>query len=127
MNTKPKKSRKQRFNSWWRKNHHRQSAHKWLTLTSKRIAKAFFLPPDQFEDVVYICKRFAKSEYKRLNKQDAWCLWRVINPTVSQRTAALAQTAIMLDKQVERLKAEKQQENYRPIPDLKLGEHRDAS
>lgn len=98
MNNTPKKrSRRTRFASWWHRNHHKQQAHRWLTKNSSRIAKCFYLPPDLYEDVSYICKRFAKSEHKRLTQKDAWTLWRVCHPTVNQRTQSLAQTAIMVD------------------------------
>ena len=124
MKTKPKRSRKQRFKNWWNKKHHSTRAHKWLVKNARRVAFAYYLPPDLFEDVVYISKKFNNSEYKRLSQQDAWCLWRVCNPTVNQRTEILIRAARNIDESVtklEELKLLAKGKTPREIPPMRIG------
>lgn len=120
-----KLSRKQRFNRWWKKNHHDSRAQKWLVKNAKRVAFAYSVPADQYEDMHYICKRFNSSEYKRLKQAEAWCLWRLCNPSVIERKEILIQTARYLDERSQELKSLKAQAKglkHRDPPPMKINE-----
>lgn len=99
QNSQHEKRRSDNFERWWRKNHHRSRAHKWLVQHAKRIAYAYNLHPNHFDDIVYIGKRFHKSEYQRLRYADAWCLWKAVHPLPHRRLERLEQTAQFLLEQ----------------------------
>ena len=100
-----RKTRKDHFEKWWSKNHHRSNAQHWLVKNARRVAHAMNIGPTHFEDVVYITKRFNEAEFKRLKKADAWTLWKVCHPTPKQRIQELVDTAEYLDEQIQTLKA----------------------
>ena len=85
--------RRRNFDKWWRFNHHRSNAHVWLTKHAKRVAYGYMLPPAHHEDVQYICKRFNKSQHRRLKCCDAWNLWKVVHPVHRDRNNTITRSA----------------------------------
>ena len=91
------KSRERKFESWWKKNHHKQAGQVWLCKSARRIAFAYNLHPSAFDDVRFICKRFFASKHMRLRKADAWKLYKLCNPLYQERLQRLQTTAEHLD------------------------------
>ena len=77
------------FQNWWNKNHHRRKGHDWLCAHARRIAYAYFFPPELFDDIQYITKRYYNSEYKRLSHINAWMLWKFVHPLHNNRIKAI--------------------------------------
>lgn len=91
------KARENKFEQWWKKNHHKKTGQVWLCKSAKRIAFAYNLHPSAFDDVRFICKRFFSSEHMRLKKSDAWKLYKLCNPLYTERLKRLQTTAEHLD------------------------------
>ena len=81
------------FRRWWKKNHHKQTAHKWLVKHSKRTMHNYNIAPEQFDHCRVVMKRWNLSEFKRLNHKDAQFLWRLIHPTMNVRRQRLLSSA----------------------------------
>lgn len=124
---KPNKtlSRKKRFENWWKRNHHSTQAHKWLAKNAKRVAYAMIANPTLFEDVKYITKRLQNSEYGRLNKEDAWKLWKAVHPSKQARVQAIIEAAEVYDDMLVKMQKhqlEKEGKTYYPPKKLKIQE-----
>jgi hypothetical protein len=89
MNTQ----RKNKFKKWWGFHHHDIKAHTWLVKHSKRCMHNYNIAPEQFDQAKNVMKRWNLSEYKRLNYEDAYFLWRLIHPTINHRRERLLATA----------------------------------
>lgn len=89
---------KHNFVKWWSVNHHRKPSHTWLCRNARRVSYAYNLEPAAFEDVQYITKRFYASEWPRLSSKEAWKLWKLCHPTITERNERLLSTAEYLDK-----------------------------
>lgn len=89
------------FLRWWKKNHHNEKAHTWLTKHAKRVSHNYNIAPEQFDHTITIIKRYNCSEYRRLNKTDAKFLWRTTHPSINERRERLLSTAIFLQEKVE--------------------------
>ena len=92
------KERNSNFQRWWDKNHHNKSGHHWLVKHSKRTMHNYNIPPEQFDHTNVVMKRYNLSEYKRLNKTDAYFLWRLTHPTMNQRRERLLATALFFEE-----------------------------
>ena len=124
MPTTQRKTRKDRFERWWHKNHHNPKAQLWLVKNANRVASSYMLNPIAFEDVKVICKRYNLSVYKRLKRDDAWKLWKYMHPTITERTDILIDTAYDLDEKIQvlkTLKAEAKGYTRKPGSDFYLG------
>jgi len=93
--------RKEKFDKWWRQNHHRHSGHYWLTKNSRRILHNYNVPPEQYSHALSIIKRYNLSEYKRLTKADSYFLYKLIHPSMNTRTKLLQSTAEFLQERAE--------------------------
>lgn len=91
------KARENKFEAWWKKNHHKKTGQVWLCKSAKRIAFAYNLHPSAFDDIRIICKRFFSSEHMRLKKNDAWKMYKLCNPLYHERLKRLQTTAEHLD------------------------------
>ena len=87
------------FRRWWKKNHHKHTAHKWLVKHSKRTMHNYNIAPEQYDHCRVVMKRWNLSEYKRLNSRDAEFLWRLTHPTMNQRRERLLATALFFEQQ----------------------------
>jgi len=92
------KNRLNNFKRWWSKNHHFKPAHYWLIKHSKRCMHNYNIPPEQFDHVVAVMKRYNLSKYKRLSNLDAQFLWRLTHPTINERRERLLATAIFFEE-----------------------------
>tara|TARA_R110000744_G_scaffold38400_1_gene87924 strand:- start:2549 stop:2872 length:324 start_codon:yes stop_codon:yes gene_type:complete len=90
-----------KFDRWWKKNHHNVSAHYWLTKHTRRVMHNYNSAPEQYDHVIKVLKRYNLGEYKRLNKANAEFLWRFIHPTISQRRERLLSSAVFFKEQAE--------------------------
>lgn len=97
-------TREKKFMSWWKKHHHNRKAHHWLQKNARRVGSCFYLPGDQWEDILVICKRYNLSEYKRLTEDEAYTLWRACYPTDDERLKTIILTARVLDEKIQELK-----------------------
>ena len=81
--------RRTHFDRWWRKNHSRKQAHHWLAYHARRIAQTYCFGPELFDYVQTLTRAFFKSQYRKLSKTEAWELWRLTHPGVTERTQRL--------------------------------------
>lgn len=86
-------SRQKRFIKWWSRNSHRQTAHYWLTKTSQRVLHEYAVPPNMWDECKRIIKRYNLSEHKRISQTDAYTLWRLVHPLMTERIQRLTATA----------------------------------
>jgi len=111
-------SRWQAFARWWNRNHHQRRAHDWLCAHSRRTAYAYYFPPEAFDEVMFITKRYYSSEYRRLHQVSAWSLWRLIHPLHNKRISAIERAADKFESQRTQLKRLKSSLDGKPtIPD----------
>ena len=90
----PKQTDKRKnFERWWSKNSHRHAGHHWLIKQSQRTLHDYAVMPEMFTECKRIIKRYNLSEYRRLNSTDAYTLWRLTHPEMSERIQRLAVTA----------------------------------
>lgn len=99
--------RKNNFARWWTKNHHRSKAHVWLAYHARTFGFAYALPPEAFNEVQKITKRFFASDHRRLNKKSAWFLWKITHPLSNERNQRMLATAEYLKIQKEEFKQAK--------------------
>ena len=105
--TTQKTDRRSAFARWWRKNHHRNKAHTWLAYNTRQVVFTHASPPEVFDHVQFISKRFFKSEHKTLSQNSAWFLWKISHPLHFERTARIATHAAFLQIQNEQYKLNK--------------------
>jgi len=98
------KTRNYKFDLWWNKNKKHQRATTWLVYHSKRIAFAYNLHSQAFDEIMFICKRYHLSQYKRLTKKDAKTLYRLVNPLPHERLGMITDEAMKLQQLVDELK-----------------------
>ena len=104
MTNKNIKKRDYKFNRWWYKARTYQKAQTWLVNHSKRIAFAYNLHPNAFDEIQFICKRYNKSTFKKLKKKDAKTLFRLCNPLPHERLGMITDEANKLQELVNELK-----------------------
>ena len=100
-------SRQAQFERWWKTNHKRKTAHKWLVKHTKRIMHDYNLPPECWDHCKTVLTRYNLSEYKRLHSADAAFLWRVTHPLQHEKVTRLLATAEFLREQINAKKSEK--------------------
>jgi hypothetical protein len=81
--------RKQKFERWWNGKRKHSPSHDWLCHHARNFAKLYYPHPDVIDEIMFITKRFYKSEFRKLNKTDAWRLWRITNPINIERFEAI--------------------------------------
>ena len=81
--------RKNKFEKWWRNHRRHSKAHHWMTKTATDYAYRYFAQPQLLEEVKFINKRFTNSTHKKLNKSEAYKLWKVLNPTITEKVTQL--------------------------------------
>jgi len=86
-----------KFNRWWKTNHHYKIAHRWLVKHTRRCMHNYHIAPEQFDHAKSVLKRYNSSEYKRLNRADAYFLWRLTHPTMNGRRERLLASAAFFD------------------------------
>ncbi len=91
------KDRHRKFDKWWKTNNHYKLAHRWLIKHSKRCIHNYHIAPEQFDQAKKVFKRYNLSEYKRLNKTDAYFLWRLTHPTMNARRERLLASAAFFE------------------------------
>tara|TARA_B110000459_G_C16257110_1_gene336106 strand:- start:270 stop:602 length:333 start_codon:yes stop_codon:yes gene_type:complete len=96
--------RLEKFNKWWKKSHHDTKSHYWLAKHSRRVSHNYHTPPEQYDHLCSIMKRYNLGEYKRFSKKDAEFLWRLIHPTMNHRREKLLSSALFFQEQAEAVK-----------------------
>ena len=105
--TRQKTDRRGAFSKWWRKNHHKNSAHTWLAHSTRNTVFTYASPPEVFDHVQFLTKRYFKSEHKRLSQNSAWFLWKISHPLHFERTARIQTHAAFLQIQNDAYKINK--------------------
>lgn len=101
-----KSGRRDRFKAWWKRNENNLRAHKWLVKHSKRCIHDYSVHPEAFTVVTAIAKRYHLSTYKRLNKPNAWTLWKISHPLHNERIERVLATGAFLREKQDELAAE---------------------
>ena len=98
------RKRQKEFVKWWGMNKTHRPSHKWLIKHTARVLHSYDLHPNNWDHAKKITKRYNLSEYKRLNRSDAWYLWRITHPLHSERVERILATGAFLMEAMQKRK-----------------------